>query len=65
MKTVGQARKIITIIQENNCSRSKKENFVSIKNIEIPSGCSLLYKYNLKAFKQRKNKHKKEFIVQG
>ena len=36
-------QKIITTIQENNCSPSKKENFVNIKNVEISSGCSLQY----------------------
>ena len=40
-KTDWQARKIITTIQEKNCSWSKKENFVNIKNIEISCGCSL------------------------
>ena len=42
-KTDWQAIKIITTIQEKNCSGSKKENFAHMKNIEIPSGCSLQY----------------------
>ena len=37
------SQKIITTIQENNCSQSKKKNFVNIKNIEISSGCYLQY----------------------
>ena len=36
-------QKIITKIQEKNSSRSIKENFINIKNIEISSGCSLKY----------------------
>ena len=36
-----QARKIISTIQENDCSWSKKENFINIKNTEISCGCSL------------------------
>ena len=54
-KTDWQARKIITTIQRKNCSRSKKENFVNIKNIEISSRWSLQYLNNSKAFKQQKN----------
>ena len=38
-----QARKLITTIQEKGCSRSKKENFVHLKNIEISSRCSLQF----------------------
>ena len=34
-----QSNKIITTIQEKNCLRSKKENFINIKNIKISSGC--------------------------
>ena len=34
-KNDSQARKIITTIQEENCSRSKKENFVNVINVEI------------------------------
>ena len=29
-----------------DCSQSKKENFINIKNIEISSGCSLQYLNN-------------------
>ena len=36
-------RKLITTIQEKNCPRSKKENFINLKNIEIYRGCSLQY----------------------
>ena len=42
-KTDWQARKIITTIQEENCLQSTKDNFVTIKNIDIFSGCSLHY----------------------
>ena len=44
-KTEWQARKNITKIQEN-CLWSKKKSLVNIKNIEISSGCALLYKNN-------------------
>ena len=42
-KLTGRPKKIITTIQEKNCSRSKKENFVNIKNIEISCGYYLQY----------------------
>ena len=42
-KPTGRPEKFITTIQEKNCSRSKKENFVNIKHIEISSGCSFQY----------------------
>ena len=41
-KLTDRPKKIITTIQEK-CSRSKKENSVKIKNIEISCGCSLQY----------------------
>ena len=49
------ARKIVTTIQEKNYPRSKKKNFVNIKNFEIFSRCFLQYENNLKALNQRKN----------
>ena len=45
-KPTSRPEKIIITIQENNCSRSKKENFVNIKNIVNSSGCSLQYQNN-------------------
>ena len=45
-KTTGIPEKNIITVQGKNCSRSKKENFVYIKNIETTCGCSLQYENN-------------------
>ena len=45
-KPTDRPEKTISTIQEKNCSRSKKEYFVNIKNIEISCGRSLQYQNN-------------------